>query len=132
VVVSVRTENNPERIMFTLHRWTGVILLIYFAAHAITMGLLFAGNMTAARIASSIITNKIVLWIVAVIAVFHGLNGIRLLIVEAMALGIGKPELPKPPYISTSLRSSQRMLLYCIIACIVAASIIATFAIYTL
>jgi succinate dehydrogenase / fumarate reductase cytochrome b subunit len=125
-------KNNPERIMFTLHRWTGIILVIYFTFHAITMGLLFAGNTTAASWASAIIGNKIVLWIAAVSAVFHGLNGLRLIIVEALGLGIGKPEIPKPPYISTSLRSSQRLLLYFLLACIITASIVATFAIYAL
>jgi succinate dehydrogenase / fumarate reductase cytochrome b subunit len=131
-MVRLSIKNNPERIMFTLHRWTGVILVIYFTFHAITMGLLFAGNTTAARIASEIIGNKIILWIVAITAVFHGLNGIRLLIVEALGLGIGKPEIPKPPYISTSLRSSQRLLLYLLLALIITASIAATFAIYAL
>jgi len=125
-------KNNPERVMFTLHRWTGIILVVYFALHAITMGLLFAGNAAAARIASSIIGNKIILLIVAISAVFHGLNGLRLLIVEALGLGIGKPEMPKPPYISTSLRSSQRLLLYFLLACIITASIVAAFAIYAL
>ena len=125
----LRIKNNPERLMFTLHRWTGIILLAYFTAHAITMGLLFAGNAAAARIAAEIIGNKIILWIVAVTATFHGLNGIRLIIVEALGLGIGKPEIPKPPYISTSLRSSQRKLLYILFALFLIASAAATYAI---
>ena len=128
-MVRLHIRNNPERLMFTLHRWTGIILLVYFTAHAITMGLLFAGNLTAARIASEIIGNKLILWIVAVTASFHGLNGIRLILVEALGLGIGRPEIPKPPYISTSLRSSQRKLLYILFALFLAATAAATYAI---
>jgi succinate dehydrogenase / fumarate reductase cytochrome b subunit len=44
--------------------------------------------------------------------VFHSLNGIRLLLVELLALGIGRPEKPKPPYIPPSLKGYQRTLIY--------------------
>ncbi len=112
----LKIKNNPERIMHTLHRITGLLLVAYFTAHAILVGLVFAGNETAIRIEESVqqhpTLEKVILWGVAVSAVFHGLNGIRLILVEALGAGIGKPELPKPPYISTSLRSAQRKLLY--------------------
>ncbi|MCE4622952.1 MAG: hypothetical protein F7B19_06545, partial [Desulfurococcales archaeon] len=50
------------------------------------------------------------------IAWFHGLNGIRLLLVEFLGLCIGEPEKPKPPYIAPSLKGCQRKLLYLVFA----------------
>ncbi len=111
--VSIR--NNPERLAFYLHRVTGLILLAYFLIHVISMGAVFAGYTSFASLSSYIISSKIIRFIVIAVASIHGLNGIRLIITEYLGLAIGKPELPKPPYISGTLRAKQRVLQHVLI-----------------
>jgi len=105
-------RNNPERGAHMLHRVTGLVLVAYFLAHASTMGLAFAGQAWAASLSAAITANKLVKFIVASSAAFHGLNGIRLILAEALAIGVGRPGIPRPPYVSATLRSGQRILLH--------------------
>lgn len=107
----LRVPNNPERLAYRLHRVTGLVLLAYFIAHAASMGGMLAGYTWLAEPAAAIVSSKVLRFTVAVTAVFHGLNGLRLIAVEVLGLGLGKPEIPRPPYLSTSLRSAQRLLL---------------------
>jgi succinate dehydrogenase / fumarate reductase cytochrome b subunit len=124
----LRVPNNPERAAFIAHRATGLALLAFFAAHATTMGLALAGVAPAARAASAIISSPWLRWAVATILAFHGLNGLRLLLVEALNAGIGRPEPPRPPYVSTSLRSGQRPMLYVIAVLTLVAAVLAAYA----
>ncbi|MET1101350.1 MAG: succinate dehydrogenase, cytochrome b556 subunit [Pyrodictiaceae archaeon] len=110
----IKARNNPERVMFVLHRVTGVIIILYLMAHVIVTSLSLneaLWTQTMSAFAGSI-ANKIGEWIVAGAVFFHGLNGIRLLLVEFFGLGVGRPERPKPPYIPPSLRSGQRIGIY--------------------
>ena len=109
----VRARNNPERLAFVLHRVTGVIILAYLVAH------IFVTSFTVSEPAWRSLmeafsgpVNKIGEWIVAGAVIYHGLNGIRLILVEFLGIGIGRPERPKPPYIPPSLKSGQRKGLY--------------------
>ena len=105
------SPGNPERVAFLLHRLTGLILVVYFTLHAASMGCMFSG-WGCSGLASGLIASKSVRLVVGVSAVYHGLNGVRLLLVEALGLGVGRPGIPRPPYLSASLRSAQRYLLY--------------------
>lgn len=125
-----RLPNNPERIAFILHRVTGLILLGYFSLHAITMGLTLYGYTGAAGAAAKIAFNSVVEWVVAVSASFHGANGVRLLLVEVLGWGLGKPGIPKPPYVSASLRSPQRIALHVVFAFFLLSALIVGYTLY--
>ncbi|ABM80027.1 Succinate dehydrogenase/fumarate reductase, cytochrome b subunit [Hyperthermus butylicus DSM 5456] len=114
----IKAKNNPERLAFILHRVTGFIIVVYLLAHVIVTS--YSTNPTQwedimSTFANSLF-NKIGEWIVAGAVIYHGLNGIRLLLVEFFGTGIGKPELPKPPYIPPSLKGGQRTGLYIVFA----------------
>ena len=112
----LRLPDNPERIAFILHRITGVIVSFFLFFHIITTN-------TPARAGWEAYLEELayldgvtpisVLFYIAMGAVlYHGINGVRLIIAEALALGIGRPEKPKPPYIAPILRGAQRKMLY--------------------
>ena len=110
-------RDNPERLAYILHRITGLILIIYLPAH------IFVTSMTVnpqkweqfLQLEENPLA-RFFLWILFGSIVYHGLNGIRLLLVEGLGRGIGKPAPPKPPYKPTSLSSSQRKWLYAVFA----------------
>jgi len=113
----LKIKGNPERLAFMLHRLTGVIVSFFLFAHILTVsrpareGGWEAYLEEALRLGEPNLTS--ILFYIAMGAIlFHGINGIRLIIVEALALGIGRPEKPKPPYIAPSLRGFQRALIY--------------------
>lgn len=125
----LRVPDSPERLAHRLHRATGLILLAYFMAHAVTMGGALAGYTWLAGPAAKLTASKVVRFAVAAAAAFHGPNGLRLILVEALGLGLGRPGIPRPPYVSTSLRSAQRLLLH---AVVVLAGLAAALAAYML
>ncbi len=117
----LRIRGNPERLAFMLHRLTGVIVSFFLFFHILTVsrpareGSWEAYLEEALRLGEPNITS--ILFYIAMGAVlYHGINGVRLILVEALALGIGRPEKPKPPYIAPSLRGFQRLLIYASIA----------------
>jgi len=128
---AARPRDNPERIAHLLHRATGLLLAAYFAAHAAATGLLFAGSAWAAGAAAFLATSKPLLFLVASSAAFHGLNGLRLLAAEALALGVGKPGIPRPPYVSQTLRAGQRRLLDAAVVGFAAAAAVAAYTLLT-
>ncbi|BEP18318.1 hypothetical protein PYJP_16700 [Pyrofollis japonicus] len=129
----LKIKNNPERVAFVLHRVTGAIIIFYLLAHIIVTS--YTTNPAKwTEIMSSFSTswvNKIGEWIVAGAVFYHGLNGIRLLCVEFCAIGIGRPEKPKPPYIPPSLRSGQRTAIYVVFVLSFIAWILAGILIFT-
>ncbi|GBF08972.1 succinate dehydrogenase, cytochrome b556 subunit [Aeropyrum pernix] len=112
--------NNPERLAFHMHRITGVITAFFIFFHIISTSAPARSGWEAwlEEVANlDGITPISILFYIAMGAVlFHGLNGVRLLLVEALALGIGRPEKPKPPYIAPSLRGFQRRLIHIVFA----------------
>jgi succinate dehydrogenase / fumarate reductase cytochrome b subunit len=113
-VIDIR--GNPERIAFTLHRITGIILVGFVALHIISTNTPARAGWEAwveeVQRLSGVNPVSVLFFIAMGALVFHSLNGIRLLLVELLALGIGRPEKPKPPYIPPSLKGYQRTLIY--------------------
>ena len=112
----LRVVNNPERVAFVLHRVTGILMALIIMAHIYVTGTpahtgweAWVEEINKAQ-GFSIVT--LYFFFFAGIAWFHGLNGIRLLLVEFFGVCIGKPEKPKPPYLAPSLKACQRKLLY--------------------
>ncbi len=109
-------KDNPERVAFVLHRITGLFLIIYLLIHV------FVTSRTPNPLSweqflefeESSLLGPVFLWFLFGAIVFHGLNGLRLLFVEALGKFIGRPRPPRPPYKPTSLMETQRKILYAI------------------
>lgn len=130
--IRVKFKENPERLAFILHRVSGAIIAFYLLAHIIVTS--YTDDPLAwARILSTLSSplNKVGEWIIATAIIYHGLNGIRLLLVEFFGVGIGQPELPKPPYIPPSFKGGQRKALYAVFILSVIGSILSTVLIFT-
>jgi succinate dehydrogenase / fumarate reductase cytochrome b subunit len=112
----INIKGNPERVAFALHRLTGVILVGFIALHIVSTNTPARAGWEAwveeVQRLSGVNLVSILFFIAMGALVFHSLNGIRLLLVELLALGIGRPEKPKPPYIPPSLKGYQRTLIY--------------------
>ncbi|MGD8238148.1 MAG: succinate dehydrogenase [Armatimonadota bacterium] len=99
-----------ERYVYTLHRITGLGILAYFLMHIIVTSSIALGQtqwewwMTL----FSALPFKIGEFLVFVAFAFHGLNGIRLVMVE-LGFAVGPPEAPVYPY-RTSLNTQRPLL----------------------
>jgi succinate dehydrogenase / fumarate reductase, cytochrome b subunit len=88
-----------ERYLYTLHRLTGLGLLFYFLLHILVTSSRAFGEASWQR-AMGLVSGPLFVageFLVFVAFVFHGLNGIRLILVE-LGFGIGKPIEPIYPY----------------------------------
>ncbi|MFN4045774.1 MAG: succinate dehydrogenase [Acidilobaceae archaeon] len=113
---AVRAPNNPERLAFILHRITGVLLASFITLHVITTNTPARAGWEAwveeiERLSGVNIISLMFFMVMGALA-FHSINGIRLLLVEFLAIGIGRPEKPKPPYTPPSFKGFQRPLIY--------------------
>jgi succinate dehydrogenase / fumarate reductase cytochrome b subunit len=110
-----------ERYVYTLHRITGLGILAYFLMHIIVTSSIALGQTTWEwwMHLFSALPFKIGEFLVFVAFAFHGLNGIRLVLVE-LGFAVGRPEAPVYPY-RTSL-NTQRPLL--VVVMIIAAAVI--------
>jgi succinate dehydrogenase / fumarate reductase, cytochrome b subunit len=88
-----------ERYMFTLHRITGLGLLCYFLLHIGLTSLRVFGQPSWAQTMASVDSLFFAIGEYLVFAAFaiHGLNGLRLVILE-LGFGLGKPIEPVYPY----------------------------------
>jgi succinate dehydrogenase / fumarate reductase cytochrome b subunit len=109
---------NVERWSYSLHRVTGVILIGYLGAHIfetfqLTRGAAaWASTMAALRTLGPL--ELVGLWLVAGSALYHGANGIRLILNEMFGKFMGKPILPVYPYSPTSLGRNQKLAVWTI------------------
>ncbi len=109
---------NLELWSYTLHRVTGVILALFLIAHIfeiyhVTLGI--AGwNQTMAELSNLGVIELIGMWIIAGSALYHGANGLRLILNEVFGLILGKPRLPEYPYSPLSLGRNQKIAIYSI------------------
>jgi succinate dehydrogenase / fumarate reductase cytochrome b subunit len=109
---------NLERWSYTVHRVTGVILVGYLMAHIFETFQLGGGSTAWANTMAALHTlgplELVGLWIVAGSALYHGGNGIRLILNEAFGWFMGKPILPVYPYSPTSLGRNQKVAIWTI------------------
>jgi succinate dehydrogenase / fumarate reductase cytochrome b subunit len=98
-----------ERYLYTLHRLTGLGLLFYFLLHILVTSSRAFGEASWQRAMGAVSGPLFVLgeFLVFVAFVFHGLNGLRLILVE-LGFGIGKPVEPIYPY-RTSVDVQRRI-----------------------
>jgi len=115
---------NLERWSYTVHRITGVILVGYLMAHIFETFQLTGGALAWANTMSTLHSlgpmEMVGLWLVAGSALYHGGNGIRLILNEVFGLFMGKPILPVYPYSPTSLGKSQKFAVWIITAFVLA------------
>lgn len=109
---------NAERWSYVLHRFTGVILIGYLAAHLFETFQLSRGfaawSNTMASLHSLGPLEMVGLWLVAGSALYHGANGFRLVLNEAFGMLMGKPIMPVYPYSPTSLGRGQKVTVWAI------------------
>lgn len=115
---------NVERWSYTLHRVTGVILIGYLMAHIFETFQLALGPTAWANTMATLHSlgplEMVGLWFVAGSALYHGGNGIRLLLNEMFGRLMGKPIMPVYPYSPTSLGRNQRLAVWIITAVVLA------------
>lgn len=102
---------NFERWMYTIHRVTGVILVVYLYMHIYVTSIRLWGGPAWTNLMTTFenpinYTGEII--VIASLAI-HGANGIRLILAE-LGYTIGKPVRPEYPYRPPSLKSSQRII----------------------
>jgi succinate dehydrogenase / fumarate reductase cytochrome b subunit len=89
----------PDRYLYTLHRLTGLGLLLYFLLHVVVTSSRALGQaaweQSMARVSGPIF--MIGEYLVFVAFVFHAINGVRLLFAE-LGYGVGQPIEPIYPY----------------------------------
>lgn len=98
-----------ERYLYTLHRLTGLGLVVYFLLHIIVTSFRALGEAPWESAMGTVSGGifKIGEYLVFAAFAFHAINGIRLVIVE-LGFGVGRPIEPVYPY-RTSL-DTQRFL----------------------
>jgi succinate dehydrogenase / fumarate reductase cytochrome b subunit len=98
-----------DRWMYALHRLTGIVLGIYLILHIFETANILRGPVTWNSIMVSldwpfgVHIGPIILSLVFLAAVYHGLNGLRLTIVENGLL-LPRPYRPEYPYKAKSIR----------------------------
>jgi succinate dehydrogenase / fumarate reductase cytochrome b subunit len=109
---------NVERWSYALHRVTGVVLIGYLMAHIFETFELSVGSTAWSDTMNTLHSlgplESVGLWIVAGSALYHGANGIRLMLNEVFGKLIGKPILPVYPYSPTSLGRNQKIAVWTI------------------
>jgi succinate dehydrogenase / fumarate reductase cytochrome b subunit len=104
---------NLERWSYVVHRITGVILVGYLMAHIFETFQLGSGSTAWANTMAALHSlgpfELVGLWVVAGSALYHGANGIRLVLNEVFGKFMGKPILPVYPFSPTSLGRNQKI-----------------------
>ncbi len=109
-----------ERYAYTLHRITGLGLLVYFVMHIIVTGSRINGPEGWQIYMESFKTPlfKFGEFLVFVAFAFHAVNGIRLAMTE-LGLFLGKPTRPIYPYKSSVMRQRPLLIVVMIVAAVV-------------
>lgn len=110
-----------ERYLYSLHRLTGLGLLLYLLLHIFVTSLRAFGQ-ESWDTTMSVLSSPLFAWgefLVFLAFAFHALNGLRLILIE-LGYAVGKPEDPVYPYRSSL--NSQRPLMVAVM--IVAALLI--------
>jgi succinate dehydrogenase / fumarate reductase, cytochrome b subunit len=111
---------NLERWAYTFQRITGLAILLYVIGHIGDTSFFVGGpfgsgpNPNSWRLDLSITENAlghVILMLVVLVVVYHGVNGIRLILVE-LGIIFSKPTKPQYPYKPMSLRAMQQHLIW--------------------
>jgi len=102
---------NIERYLYILHRISGLALVLYFTLHIMVTSSRIFGVETYELVMGSLETMlfKVFEYLVFVAFVYHGFNGIRLIITE-LGFCLGSPKMPIFPY--TNCLMKQRLLMW--------------------
>jgi succinate dehydrogenase / fumarate reductase cytochrome b subunit len=122
---------NLERWAYMFQRVTGVAILLYVIGHLGDTSFFVGGptgtgpSPSAWSFIGGIFENSfghLILILVVLVLFFHGVNGVRLILVE-LGLILRKPAAIEYPYKARSLRSFQRYIVWAAIAAAVAAAV---------
>lgn|SRR5574341_940557 len=104
-----------ERYLYLGHRISGLGLIAYLVLHIIETANRMRGEQAWAGLMALFASPpfKVIEYLLFVMAVFHAMNGVRLLMVE-LGFFLGKPKEPVYPYSTSVLR--HRPLTYVIMA----------------
>ncbi len=109
-----------ERYAYTLHRITGLGILLYFIMHIFVTGSRLGGD-HAWEAAMQRFENpffKLGEFLVFLAFAFHALNGIRLVIAE-LGFMMGKPQRPVFPYVNSVRRQRPLFIIVMIVAAVI-------------
>lgn len=88
-----------ERYLYTLHRVTGIVLLLFLIGHVFVTSMRLLGREVWEQVMA--LTHSPVVqaaeWLVYAAFAFHACNGVRLLLVE-LGFAVGQPRAPVYPY----------------------------------
>ncbi len=122
---------NLERWAYLFQRVTGLAVLAYVVAHigdtSFFVGGPFGEGPNSASWAADLgvtenVLGHLVLAMVVLVVVYHGVNGVRLILAE-YGLILAKPSRPEYPYKAGSLRTVQRHLIWVAIVAAIAAAL---------
>lgn len=97
-----------ERYLYTLHRLTGLGLLLYITLHLVANGFRLGGEESWTD-AMRFLGNpgfRVGEYLVAIAFIFHALNGGRLML-QQLGYVLGKPRPPVYPYVDSMRRRRQ-------------------------
>ena len=122
---------NLERWAYVFQRVTGLAVLAYVVAHigdtSFFVGGPFGGGPNTASWALDLsvtenVFGHVILAMVVLVVVYHGINGMRLILAEYGVI-FEKPARPEYPYKAKSLRAAQRHLIWVAIVAAILASL---------
>ncbi len=114
---------NFERWLFSLHRITGIILILYLSLHVFVVGSRAFGKeswINTMKLVGSMNEGfyhnlvRILEYFLVLVVGFHAINGLRLLITE-FGVFLGRPRRPEYPYVATSLKGPKIFLYFLMI-----------------
>lgn len=118
-----------ERYLYSLHRISGLGLIIYLLLHIVVTSFRLGGFDAWTKVMGTVDNPifKFGEFLVVVAGVFHGLNGLRLILTE-FGYFIGKPERQEYPYKYSTLK--QRPLMYFLMILALVGIVISVYDIY--
>ena len=104
---------NVEKLALLVQRISGLALLVYLFFHVFVTGFVASGGAAWTGIMEALSNPLTHLgeFLVFVGVIFHGINGIRILLLELSPL-VGTPARPDYPYKAQSLGRGQKSILY--------------------
>ncbi len=108
-----------ERYVYTLHRLAGLGILLYFVLHIFVTATRVQGEAAWESVMGTLENPlfKIGEFLVFLAFAFHGLNGIRLILVE-FGIFLGKPRQPIYPYKQSTLRQRPVLVVMMVLAAV--------------